>query len=81
MIKITKENVKELWELYEYYLEEFRKNNYSYIESLKFEEFVQGEVTKCSNCNRYILQDNLGISELAIQDNICEECMEEGYGE
>lgn len=79
-IEIKLGNVRELWELYEYYLEEFRKSNYSYIEPLKFEEFVQGEVTICSNCNRYILQDNLGISELAIQDNVCEDCIEGGYG-
>ena len=78
-MKITLENVKELWELYEYYLEEFRKNNYSYIEPLKFEEFVESDVTYCNNCMRYVLKDNIGTSELAIQDNICEECMEE-YG-
>lgn len=80
-MKITLENVKELWELYEYYLDEFRKNNYSNIKPKHFENFVESEVTICSNCGRYVLVDNIGTSELAMQDNICEECLEMGYGE
>lgn len=77
---INKNNVEELWAMYEDYQENFYQSHYSDAKCYSFEEFVDNEVTQCSNCNMYILKDNLGYSELAINDNICENCMEDGYG-
>lgn len=77
---INKDNVEELWTIYEDYKETFYKTHYSDVKCYNFEEFVDSEVTKCSNCDRYVLNDHIGFSELAIQDNICEDCMENGYG-
>lgn len=79
-MEINLENVKELWELYEIYKEDFYKRYYSNVKCMGFEEFVDSEVTKCNNCGRYITKDELGTSELAITDNICEDCMQDGYG-
>lgn len=75
-MKITLENVKELWELYECYLNEFRKNNYSNIEPSKFEHFVETDVTICSSCRRYVLINNIGTIESKMQSNICKNCIE-----
>lgn len=82
-MKITQENVKDLWGLYEIYMQEYKKHCISFkemTEMLNFEDFVDCEVTQCSQCGEYILEDDLGSSELASQDNICQECMENGYG-
>lgn len=34
----------------------------------------------CSQCGEEITEENQGESELALQDNICKYCMEDGYG-
>ena len=34
----------------------------------------------CSQCGEEITKENQGESELALQDNICKYCMEDGYG-
>lgn len=82
-MKITTKNVKELWELYEDYKKEYKRHCISFkelSEIYSFEEFVDNEVTVCSQCEEYILTDNIGTSEIAQQDNICLNCMEEKYG-
>ena len=38
------------------------------------------ETTVCSNCGETVSTEDMGTSELAIQDHVCKECMEEGYG-
>ena len=80
MIEINKSNVSELWELYEEYKKNFYKRYYSSVECEDFQTFVENNVKQCSNCEAYVLEENMGISELALQDNICLECIEEGYG-
>ena len=35
---------------------------------------------ECPNCGELMNWDWLGDSELAIQDGICKNCMEDGYG-
>ena len=80
-IQINKNNVMILWSIYEDYLEEFKKNNYSNQKPAYFEDYVQNEITMCHNCYEYRTLDEMGHSELALQDNICEYCMENGYGE
>lgn len=79
-IIITKDNVKELWEMYEEYKNWFYENFYSDVRCIPFEEYVDEYFTECQNCHRYIHKSELGTSELALQDNICEDCMQDGYG-
>lgn len=96
MVKITKDNVKELWELYEYYKELEKDEHYSDYKSKWFEQFVEDEIEYCEsegkyefksemfycdNCGCWYMEDEKGTSELALQDGICEYCMENGYGE
>ena len=94
-IEINCENVKELWGLYEEYLTDFRERHYSNIEPMYFEQFVEKEIEYCDseckyefksemfyceNCGYWYMTEEKGSSELALQDNICEYCMEDGYG-
>ena len=77
-IKITTHNVRDLWELYEYYMDQFYKSHYSYIECMNFQEFVKEEVKKCDNCGEYITDD---FGRLTEHDGyICDQCIEDGYG-
>lgn len=93
--EITKKNVEELWELYEEYLKDFKDKHYSNIEPMMFEYIVKKHIIYCENTNEYhwkedceycnncqswYLQDEMSTEELALQDGICEYCMEEGYG-
>lgn len=77
---INQKNVKELWGLYEDYKSEFYKRHYSDVQCEDFETYIENNVKKCNNCERYILDENMGISELALQDSICADCMSDGYG-
>lgn len=43
-------------------------------------EIELDDYRKCEQCGNMIHQDYMGESELALQDSICKECMEEGYG-
>lgn len=82
-MEITLENVKELWGLYEEYRIEYKKQCRSFkelSEIYSFEEFVDNEVVQCEQCKRYIIISDILENELSMQDNICRECMEEGYG-
>lgn len=80
-VEITTKNVEYLWELYEEYLEECKKLHYSDYKPKCFEDFVESEVCQCSNCGEYVTEEHMGTSELALQDNICDDCMFNGYGE
>lgn len=77
---INKNNVQELWEIYESYRNDFYKNYYSDVECQSFEDYVENNVKKCNNCCRYVLEEDMGKSELAINDEICADCMQDGYG-
>ena len=79
-IVIDQNNVKELWKLYENYKDDFYKRYFSDVKCPDFEQFVEDEVTKCSNCGDYVTKDEMGVSELALNDNICQYCMQDGYG-
>ena len=79
-IVINKDNVQELWGLYEEYLNAFYKRYYKNVKSLDFEDYVKTELFKCENCGEYLPIEFLGDSELAMQDTICQMCMEDGYG-
>lgn len=74
-IKITRNNVQELWELYENTPDAYTDENCT------FEGFVKYDVKRCANCGNYVLEDDIGTSELAMTDKICRFCEEDGYGE
>lgn len=93
--EITKKNVECLWSLYEDFLEDYRKRYYDNVKPMSFEELVKrnivycentddycwkDETFYCENCQCYYHEDEKGSSELALQDSICEYCMENGYG-
>lgn len=93
MIEITKDNVQRLWEMYEEYKKDHNEN--FRCEPLPFEYIVKErivycesdmdyhwktDVFKCENCGEYRLEDEMSKSELALQDCICEYCMQDGYG-
>lgn len=42
--------------------------------------YSEDELTICKNCDCVVPIECMGESELAIQDHICRDCMEEGYG-
>ena len=44
------------------------------------EKYVLEETFICGNCGEEYTMDEHGESELALQDNICIYCMEDGYG-
>lgn len=77
---INKNNVEQLWALYEDYREEFYKNYYSDVKCDDFETYVANNITKCSNCGDYVHIDEMGVSELALEEHICAYCMRNGYG-
>ena len=77
---INKNNVAELWEIYEEYKKEFYKRYYSDVPCEDFETYIENNVKQCNNCFGYILNDDMGNSELALQDGICKDCMQDGYG-
>ena len=94
--KINQKNVAELWGLYEEYLNDFRENYFSNVEPMCFEQFVEdqieyceseckyefkSEMFYCDNCGCWYMEDEMGTSELALQDGICEYCMQNGYGD
>lgn len=80
-VEITTRNVEYLWELYEKYLEECKEIYYSDFKPKYFEEFVESEIHQCSNCKEYKLEKNMGVSELALKNEICDDCIFNGYGE
>lgn len=38
------------------------------------------ETFECQNCHEILPIEEMGTSELAMQDQICQHCMEDGYG-
>lgn len=78
-MEITRYNVQDLWDLYEEYKQEHLKEHYSNSLML-FEEYIENYITQCTNCEEYRHTDEMGISELALSDHICIDCMKDGYG-
>ncbi len=80
-MEINKDNVEELWGLYEIYKDKFRKQNYSDQKPMDFEDYVDSCVKKCNNCLNYYDEEDMGTSELALEQGICMYCMQDGYGQ
>lgn len=81
-MKVNIHNVKECWELYEAYKEEFRKENYSDASYEDFEKWCLNELFECPNCG--VIQrkeDNTRLDDSLNPDNVCDYCIEElDYG-
>lgn len=81
-MRISKNNVLELWELYECYKKDYKRHSLSIkelSEMYSFEEYTD-TVEQCSNCKKYFNNDESIYNQLALQDIICNECIENGYG-
>ena len=80
---ITIDNVKRCWELYEIYMEEYRKTHYS--DNVDYDDFVdwcENELYECPNCGEIVRKDEQ--EHLFINgnyDGVCDDCIEElDYG-
>ena len=82
-IDIIDKNLKECWELYRDYLEEFRKRNYSDATPMDFVEYCEEELYQCPNCYTIVVKDNqTRLNDDLNPDNVCDWCIEEdGYYE
>jgi len=67
-ITIRPDNVRDLWELYSEV-----KTDYE-----NFEDFVDNEVVMCANCEEYTTRD---YAKDTCDGYICDQCIEDGYGE
>lgn len=43
--------------------------------------FLSHKKNQCNQCGKELTEEDQGESELALTDNICKDCMEDGYGE
>ena len=78
-IKITEENVKELWRWYESYLSDFHKRYYDNVKApYNFEEYVEHNIVKCECCGELVDEEYISNR---YDENICEDCINNGYGE
>lgn len=62
------------------YMELHRKRNFSNIKPAEFEDYLYNNYIKCKQCGEWKNEDDMGDSELALEDVVCKECMENSYG-
>lgn len=79
MIDIIDKNLKECWEYYKDYLEEFRKKNYSDAIPKDFVEWCEDELYVCPNCGQVVIKDNQDKLDSDFNsDKVCDDCIEWG---
>lgn len=79
MIDIIDKNLKECWELYRDYLEEFRKKNYSDAIPEDFIEWCEDELYECPNCGQVVIKDSQEkLNSDYNSDKVCDDCIECG---
>ena len=79
MIDIIDRNLKECWELYRNYLEEFRKKNYSDAIPEDFVEWCEDELYECPNCGQVVIKDSQErLNSDFNSDKVCDDCIECG---
>jgi len=76
-MELIDRNLKECWELYTEYLEQFKKEHYSNQKPMDFVDFCENELTICPNCGEVVLKDDIDISPLNC-DEVCVYCINEG---
>ena len=82
-IKVNVDNVKECWELYEQYIEEFQKEHYSDVSYDEFVNWCENELGECPSCGQIVWKDEQEhlLDELNT-DQVCDDCIEScGYYE
>lgn len=77
--EIVDRNLKECWDYYKEYREEFRKNNYSDKEPQDFLDWCYEELYECPNCGEIVLKDDqTRMCDPLNADNVCDDCIENG---
>ena len=80
--EIVDKNLKECWEYYKEYRQEFAKTHYSDAQPQDFLDWCYEELYECPNCREVVLIDEqLHLNEPYNCDNVCDYCIEElDYG-
>ena len=79
-IKVNADNVKECWELYENYIDEFYKENYSDASYEDFVTWCENELGECPNCGAIVWKDKQEhLIDSFNTDQVCDDCIE-SYG-
>ena len=72
-------NLKECWELYKEYLEEFRKTHYSDAIPMDFVDYCSDELYECPNCGEIVIKDDQEKLYYDFNsDDVCDDCIECG---
>ena len=82
-IKVNVDNVKECWELYEQYIEEFQKEHYSDVSYDEFVNWCENELGECPSCGTIVWKDKQEhLIDNFNTDQVCDDCIEScGYYE
>lgn len=76
---IVDKNLKECWEYYKEYRDNFIKTHYSNAEVQDFLDWCYEELYQCPNCECVVLKDDqLRMHEPLNPDNVCDDCIENG---
>ena len=79
-IDIIDRYLKECWEFYKDYLEEFRKAHFSDAIPMDFIEYCEEELYQCPNCGEIVIKDNQERLHNDLNpDKVCDWCVEDGY--
>ena len=74
-------NLKECWEFYKDYVEDFKKNHYSDEIPEDFISWCEDNLTICPSCREVVLQDDIPTNAYNC-DEVCEYCIRQsGYYE
>lgn len=76
---VTVDNVRECWEYYEQYIEEFFNEHYSDASYEDFVEWCENELMECPNCGEIIKKDTQ--EHLDNLNGVCDQCIINGYYE
>lgn len=75
--EVTKDNIKECYEYYEAYKEEFNKTHYSDAVCEEFIAWSEENLMKCPNCGEIVLKDEQEhLYQAYNSDNVCDWCIE-----
>lgn len=78
---IVNDNLQECWEYYKEYRKYFIQRYYSDNEPQDFLKWCFEELYQCPNCEAIVLKDEQSwLNHPLNSENVCDECMEDGYG-
>lgn len=77
--EIVDRNLKECWEYYKEYRENFFKENYSDTKIQDFLDWCYDNLYECPNCGDIVLLDEqTRMCDPLNPDNVCDDCIENG---